>query len=206
MECKVGGCSKDAVYKKDQVCQMHYFRMMRNGSYELAARKTKYRYTTANGYEKLHHPDHALADSSGYVYEHRHVYFESGKPHDSCAICGASVDWSSLHIDHIDNDKSNNRIDNLRATCRGCNTFRGHDTESLGKFILTANGVTMDAEMWSRQDGVHVTGATIRRRKRCGMSDFDAIFSSKKTHKSNSKQRSKRHDEERMSKATSPAV
>ena len=35
MKCKIDGCTQNARYKKDQVCQKHYFRFMRYGTYEL---------------------------------------------------------------------------------------------------------------------------------------------------------------------------
>lgn len=35
MKCKIDGCNREAMYKADCVCQMHYFRFMRNGTYDL---------------------------------------------------------------------------------------------------------------------------------------------------------------------------
>jgi len=78
MKCKIKGCVKESVYKKDQVCQKHYFRHMRTGTYELVPSR-KYRIENPAGYQKIFEPSHELADSIGYVYEHRFVYFNHNK-------------------------------------------------------------------------------------------------------------------------------
>lgn len=50
--CTVEDCQRPAYYKQEMICQMHYFRRMRNGSFDL--RKTKYEkqgyYEHSNGY------------------------------------------------------------------------------------------------------------------------------------------------------------
>ena len=182
MTCKIDGCSRDAKYKEKKVCQMHYFRFMRNGSYDL--RKTrKHRISNPAGYQKLYEPKHPLVNSDGYVYEHRFVYFnEVDCAPDSCKICGTNISWSDCHIDHIDEDVANNDKGNLRALCRSCNVFRGHTEKSMGKVFLTIGGKTMTPSSWARMPGVKVACNTIMRRKKHGMSDYDAVFSRKITH------------------------
>ena len=136
MQCKIDGCGRDATYLKAQVCQKHYFRFMRYGTYELTkAGLRKYRLTNPAGYQKLYEPTHILANKDGYVYEHRFVYFNSGKQINKCEMCGCDINWGDCHIDHIDNDVTNNNINNLRAVCRGCNVFRAHDTTTMGDFL-----------------------------------------------------------------------
>jgi hypothetical protein len=54
----------------------------------------------------------------------------------------------------------------------------------MGKHMLTAKGKTMSANTWARIEGVEVSGNTIKYRKNKGMSDYDAIFSPRKTHQS----------------------
>jgi 5-methylcytosine-specific restriction endonuclease McrA len=185
MKCKIDGCDTPAAYKSDQVCQKHYFRLRRTGSYYLPETRAKYRTSNPAGYQILHEPDHALADNRGKVYEHRFVYFNAFDGElKGCALCGEPISWDDCHIDHKDCDVTNNAISNLRATCPPCNTFRGHSPTSMGKHLLTANGKTMTAAAWSRQKGVEVTGSTIKRRKAAGASDHDAIFGPRKTHHS----------------------
>jgi len=53
----------------------------------------------------------------------------------------------------------------------------------MGSGHLTANGMTMTVNAWARQEGVCVTGNTIRRRSMSGMSDYESIFGEKVTHK-----------------------
>jgi len=191
MECKIDGCGREAAYKKQQVCQKHYFRFMRNGYYHKKEsrdpskhnRKKAYRINNPAGYQSLHEPDHPLADKRGYVYEHRLVYFNTfNGVADYCELCGDPVNWKTCHIDHIDEDVTNNNEGNLRCLCIGCNTFRGHSRTSMGKFFLTIDGKTMTASAWARMPNVVVHSATIRRRKRMGMSDYEAVYSPRITH------------------------
>ena len=92
------------------------------------------------------------------------------------------------HIDHIDEDKSNNHIGNLRPLCNACNVSRTkkiyHEFKKC--LAITYDGLTDTPEAWSRDSRVKVSGACIRHRKSKGMSDYDALFLPKKTH--NSKQ------------------
>ena len=185
MECKVEGCCRKAIYKTAKLCQKHYFRMRRNGTVEII-RSRKYRVANQAGYQKVFEPDHPLAYSNGYVYEHRlMVYDRYGDTLPPCELCGVSLKWSSCHIDHIDRDVTNNNQSNLRPLCRSCNTFRDYpDQHSLsGRIGLTFEGITMTAEEWSRQPGVEISGHQIRARIAKGMSVEDAIFSQRKTHK-----------------------
>jgi hypothetical protein len=183
MKCKVDGCKSDLMYVEQKVCQKHYFRFMRNGSYDLK-RSKKYRYQNPAGYELINEPNHPLSGKNGYVYEHRFVYYNevNAEPY-RCELCEDSINWSNLHIDHIDNDVSNNKKENLRALCRVCNTFRGHTAESLGKDIFEINGRRLTAFAWARQPDVIVSGATILRRRRLlNMSDYDCVYAPRVTH------------------------
>lgn len=182
MKCKIGGCETEAMYKNDQVCQKHYFRKMRTGSYELSNRR-RYKVQNPAGYIKIYEPSHELANSGGYVYEHRFVYYESGKQVDSCEICGCVISWADCHIDHIDQDVTNNKLQNLRPLCRGCNVFRGRPFDCGTKNIIEIDGIRLSAMAWARRDDVCVTGQTIARRKAKGFSDYEAVYGERKTHK-----------------------
>lgn len=56
-----------------------------------------------NGYPRLYRPGHPLADSIGYVYEHRFILYEAG------------IDIAGRHVHHINGDKTDNRIENLEV-------------------------------------------------------------------------------------------
>lgn len=184
--CKVDGCERVSAYKKDDVCQKHYFRFMRNGTYE-TVRKRKYRVTNQAGYQSLLEPNHPLSQSSGYVYEHRMVaYSKYGETLPDCELCGKACSWDiyTTHIDHIDEDVTNNNPLNLRPLCNGCNSSRNNPPKHTwsNATAITFNGKTMTANEWSREDGVLVSRPTIINRLAKGYSVEDALFSRKKTH------------------------
>lgn len=124
MKCKIEGCDSECRYMEQRVCQKHYFRMMRYGTYELIKKgKRKSRSQNARGYQMLHMPEHPLAMANGCVYEHRAViYAKYGENLPDCEICGKPLNWLNAHIDHIDENVINNSESNLRPLCVGCNT------------------------------------------------------------------------------------
>lgn len=186
MKCSVSGCQKESQYKKRGICQMHYFRHMRTGSYDLQERTLKKEHITPNGYSKIRRVGHPLA-IDGYVYKHRFIaYLKYGGVISSCAMCGADIGWDSCHIDHIDCNRLNNSPENLRPLCNSCNTRRGRKPEHEYDHCmgLEFNGEIKSASEWEKDHRVKVSASCIRQRKRRGMSDVDALFSEKKTHKS----------------------
>lgn len=197
MKCRVDGCDMDAQYKGEQLCQKHYFRLRRNGHLELALeiKRRELGYTRKNrvtmpgkGYQRVYDPEHALADSGGYVSEHRKVVYQQyGEVLPPCQLCGASINWATCHVDHIDFNVKNNDPGNLRPLCNACNTRRVFPDQHTitGHWAITFDGETKTPAEWERDPRVSVTGGTIKRRKAKGMSDCDALFSEKITHNGN---------------------
>lgn len=185
--CVIDGCVKPRRRSKKGVCEMHYTRFYRTGSYDIKERNRQPRLTNSSGYQKLHKPGHVLANADEYVYEHRYVMYESvGDDVSECSICGKPISWRTCHIDHIDNDVANNNISNLRATCPGCNTSRGRNKaehEYSRATAISAGGKTMTPAEWARMPGVTVTGPTIKRRFKSGQSAEEAIYTPSKTLK-----------------------
>ena len=179
--CCIDGCNKTIAYIERQICQMHYFRFMRNGTYDKTI-KRKYRVENPAGYQKITEKEHPLSDGSGYVYEHRFVYYNHDKDVSKCSICGTNINWKTLHIDHIDDNVRNNDISNLRATCRNCNTTKGRKASSLSKTFIEYRGIKLSVAEWARRDDVKVAYQTIRYRLLNGISPEDAIFGERKTH------------------------
>lgn len=184
MQCKIEGCGRDAAYKEQGVCQKHYFRFMRFGTYELTQSR-KYRTQNPAGYQKLYEPNHPLANMDGNVYEHRFIiYNKYGCILPDCEICGKPTVWETCHIDHKDNDVTNNAESNLRPVCNPCNTRRFYPEQHTikGRYPITYGGVTKTASEWARHPGVDVSHATIKRRLAIGMSVYAALYAPKKTH------------------------
>lgn len=186
-KCKVAGCDRQAMYKSQMVCQMHYFRMMRTGSYEKKGRSL--RTHNAKGYQMLYLPKHPLAMKNGYVYEHRVVMHQlHGDNPMNCNKCRRTIDWSTVHVDHVNENVKDNSPENLRFLCNGCNVMRTrkHQKEHTKKrrVGITCNGITLTATEWSRMPNVKISRGTISRRIKNGSSPYDAIYGEKETHRS----------------------
>jgi len=123
--CTVHKCDKPALRSKRTLCEMHYYRLRRNGTLN-NVRRTMGIYTDGRGYVHAWKPGHTLSKKSGYVSKHRQVLFDSiGEGRHECHWCGIDICWSSMHVDHLDSDKENNDITNLVASCPNCNQARG---------------------------------------------------------------------------------
>lgn len=121
------------------MCVMHYTRQLRHGD---PANVHTYPGVTmhSEGYRLVRRNAHSLADSRGYVPEHRLVLWEqlSGKD-TTCHWCGMAISWAkrwpkhrdALVVDHLDDDKLNNDPVNLVASCNPCNSTRA---ENSGRF------------------------------------------------------------------------
>lgn len=186
--CKVSDCDRESMYKNDDVCQMHYFRFMRNGTYD-TVRGRKYRRSNPAGYQLLYIPDHPLAQSGGYVYEHRYVVYNIiGEDIGDCEICGKECSWEPYHthIDHIDNDVTNNTPKNLRVLCNSCNVKRSDKDKfnRKGSVKVELDGIAKTPSEWSREDFCSVSSSTIIRRIRQGWGASDAIKKTSSTCKS----------------------
>jgi len=153
---------------------------MRTGKYEDRPLTRGTRRQDPRGYWQVYLPEHPLVDSTGHVWEHRKVAYERyGEALPPCELCGKLVTWKNVHIDHEDEDPSNNASTNLRPLCRGCNVSRPMRAKSI---YLTVDGVTKNAMAWSKDPKVNISYATILKRKAAGKSDFDVLFGEKATH------------------------
>lgn len=185
------------MYIARELCQKHYFRFMRNGHYGLNKRYAgpgKKRMRHSNGYILLRIPGHPLAQKSCNVYEHRKIIYDAyGENLPPCEFCGKPSDWHSrkTHIDHIDENRANNDLSNLRVLCNPCNVGRAEGRPKhthIGRSAITVDGVTMTPAEWARQPGVVVTGATIIRRVRLGWPPKEAVYRTGITHHGSNKQ------------------
>lgn len=186
MQCKVEGCDSEARYKADQLCQKHYHRQWRYGTTDAVKRvKARERIEDKRGYQYIYAPDHPLtARGQWYIGEHRAILYAAlGSGPMQCAICGCALTWATCQADHIDENPRNNNRDNLRPTCRPCNTRRGRKPEYMySEHKVTFEGETKTPTEWSRDPRVHVSRGAIVARLRAGMTPADALFAPKMTH------------------------
>jgi len=153
-KCSVEGCLKDANRIKAGLCEAHYAMLRRRG----CTKHKEYPLRTFNqaGYVKIKNKSHPLSDSSGTVYEHRMVFYNiHGEGPFKCHWCGKDISWYNLHIDHLNNNITDNNDSNLVASCAACNIGRGQEKSaktmrSKGK-LLTYGGETMCVSEWARR-------------------------------------------------------
>lgn len=94
-------------------------------------------YTDFNGYVAIYGREHPLTSASGLVYEHQVVLYEKigPGPHACHWNCGKMLEWggrNGIHVDHLDEDRSNNDPENLVPSCVGCNW--GRSQRKTGRF------------------------------------------------------------------------
>lgn len=123
-QCSADGCCNNATIVGAGMCEKHYGRVRRGAP--LNDCEPAYKYVTAAGYIVLVQSDHPLAASGGRVAEHRVVAYGA---HDgecpSCFWCAAALTWADAVVDHLDEDKKNNKSENLVVSCSPCNRARG---------------------------------------------------------------------------------
>lgn len=131
--CSVEGCGNTSRNASGRLlCEAHYMRLRRKGTTDLKVPKP--RLTHSHGYTILRCPNHPLASRRGsnHEYEHRVVFYDAhGEGPFDCHWCGQEVDWSNLHVDHLDDVKDHNDLINLVASCPTCNQARGAEKMRL---------------------------------------------------------------------------
>ena len=158
--CSVAGCGERVRTSGSEYCEMHYMRHRRNG--HLGLKQVSDLSMHSHGYLMVYAPMHPLATRQGRCreYQHRVVYFNQyGEGPFLCHWCAKVVTWSDMHVDHVNDIKSDNRIENLVASCPRCNTWRNKDKnlDSLRKSIgrhVTHDGETKTISEWARRIGI----------------------------------------------------
>lgn len=158
--CTVDGCNKKANRKSSKMCETHYYRVRRNGTIKLKDIKAKEVFINQAGYIKDLDREHPLSDSTGYVYRHRRVLFDSG-PEMACVHCGKERTWSDCHVDHLDDNIKNNNLYNLGISCPECNMIRGSEKAKQSirdrYAVYEFNGETLCISEWAARIGISDT-------------------------------------------------
>ena len=176
--CSAPGCEHTVRSRGATLCEMHYGRMRRTGTLNRAQPAERIEHT--HGYQLVVAPDHPLcAEGRIRVYEHRKVFYDGhGDGPFNCHVCGTEVSWQGMHVDHLDDDPSNNALNNLAPACPTCNQWRGKEKmvrrqPSQGTRI-EAFGKTMCLSEWASQSGLPRT--TLARRLRDGWAAERALL------------------------------
>ena len=115
----------------------------------------------SGAYKYVRIPGHPLADKYGVVPEHRVLLFAHiGDGTHACHHCETPVSWSAggrtargvLVVDHLDEDKTNNQIENLVPSCHSCNVWRTRRIQDNEVYTEATNG--------HRRTAVELTCAT----------------------------------------------
>ena len=108
------------------MCEACYCRKRRRDAGMPEAKRTG-RVVTTGGYAKLRAVGHPLVDTHGYVMEHRMVLFRhlGADAVLSCFWCARALTWKTCVIDHLNERKQDNRVENLVVACNRCNRARG---------------------------------------------------------------------------------
>lgn len=155
--CSVQGCAKPATRVGAKMCEMHYGRVRRHGGTETPAPSPTLPHS--GGYLLAYAPGHPLARSgSKRVYAHRVAFYaKHGEGPFTCHWCAAPVDWQTMHVDHLDDDKKNNDPANLVPSCPTCNQQRGkHKAQARHRAStgLTVSGRTQTLNEWATEVGL----------------------------------------------------
>ncbi|EIU2223833.1 HNH endonuclease [Leclercia adecarboxylata] len=178
--CSVDGCGLPARANNTPYCEKHYMRVRRHGSTDKLSTLKPGNLTHSGGYVLVNAPTHPLSRNSNRAYEHRVVYHQHhGDGPFSCHWCGIMVTWDDMHVDHLDDCKTNNAESNLVASCALCNQKRGsekmkatHRNKSHRRY--TAHGKTMCLSEWAEYLGI--SRNSIEYRLKAGW-DINKVFS-----------------------------
>lgn len=145
-KCSIEGCDRLANRTGAGLCETHYYRQRRNGTTDLKVLGNEGDLEHSHGYVLRRANGHPMALGGSRAYLHRMVYYDAhGDGPFACHWCSKLVTWDDLHIDHVNEDKKDNRLDNLVASCCRCNTGRSMDKKKAK--LARKNGIEFMGEV-----------------------------------------------------------
>lgn len=126
--CRAPLCTNPATRVGSGLCEACYCYERRNQRLDRVTKpRERKRCRTKAGYIKVWAPNHPLRDKIGTVLEHRKVAYDAvGEGPHPCFWCGVELaGWWEIVIDHENEIRDDNRIENLLVSCLACNATRG---------------------------------------------------------------------------------
>lgn len=130
--CGIDGCTNDTRSLNGKLCEVHYYRRYRTGVFDP---RPKAGFTRrSHGYMSKNDASHPASTPGGTLYQHRAVLYDAiGVGPHPCHWCLKMVTWApgkktsfgALVVDHLDDNKANNDLANLKPSCHSCNATRG---------------------------------------------------------------------------------
>lgn len=180
--CQADGCHKAARSAGSRYCEAHYYRLRRSGSLVLRPRaEPKATRQHTGGYILVRAPTHPLRRGSPYPFEYQHriAFFDAhGSGPFRCHVCHQTVGWDGMHVDHLNDDPADNRVENLAAACPTCNQWRGKAKmvsamRTQHARLLEHDGRTQSLSQWAADIGI--ARASLAWRLANGWSVADAL-------------------------------
>lgn len=163
--CVVPECDKSSRSTVKTYCPMHYHRIYRHGSLDANFSTEGKPFGTPRLYKTMYAKGHPTVGRNGKTYVHRKILYDAiGDGAHSCHWCSTEVRWfvgrgktNNLVVDHLNDDKGDNRLENLVPTCNGCNA--GRAAQKRHKVIKEKLGA------WSGNDTVAALRNPKKRRR-----------------------------------------
>lgn len=123
-KCKTEFCNAKANRVGSGMCEACYCQFRRTGSVE--RRPFHYQWRTQGGYFATKADGHPLGGKTGVVLIHRKVVYDFYHGEcQPCYWCGCGLSWDAAVVDHLNDSRQDNRIENLVIACNNCNRWRG---------------------------------------------------------------------------------
>ena len=170
--CIVDGCNNEVRSSGCKYCEKHYGRLRRRGTTQRHLPTQVMHHS--GGYILIYNPEHLLTQrhTGSYEYEHRIVYYNTyGEGPFNCYWCNKEISWDNMHIDHLNNNCKDNRLENLVASCPECNQHRGQNKmiqtmrDKHGRWIEFEGKRKLLAQ-WAKEIGI--SRSTLQQRIKSG--------------------------------------